>query len=353
MGSPFFSIIVPVYNTEKYLSACVDSLLRQGFTDFEVILVDDGSRDQSPAICDDYAGTDPRIRVIHKPNGGVSSARNTGIQAAAGTYVMFVDSDDFLLEGALETLHGYLRETRYDILNFGFRKELRENGETTDCVYPERESLEVTQDDLIRVAFAAMIGEKKNFLIEACSQAFRREWLICNGVCFDEAMYKAEDQIFTLRAYACAQRIKIVPDALYFYRYNPGSCMNTLQYSERSIHNSLRFLRNVQDVLSGKGIDISAYAGFFAKSLTRVAINPCIAAARDPGMKAGTRRGYIKELFRWYSQAAAENRIAPIFAGGIVTKIEVIMIRYKLYTCIGLYAKLLALYERLRAGNAA
>ncbi|MBQ8769519.1 MAG: glycosyltransferase family 2 protein, partial [Oscillospiraceae bacterium] len=92
----FFSVVVPVYNVENYLKECVDSILRQSFADFELILVDDGSKDGSGAICDAYALGDARVKVIHKENGGQSTARNAGVRAAAGEYAVFLDSDDFI-----------------------------------------------------------------------------------------------------------------------------------------------------------------------------------------------------------------------------------------------------------------
>lgn len=111
------SIIVPVYNTEKYLSACLDSILTQSFTDFELLLVDDGSTDKSGEICDEYAQKDSRIRVFHKENGGVSSARNLGIEEAVGDYLHFVDADDIVLSGAYEYLNTVIWEySRPDII---------------------------------------------------------------------------------------------------------------------------------------------------------------------------------------------------------------------------------------------
>ena len=99
-----FSIVVPIYKTEKYLKQCVDSILSQSFTDFELILVDDGSPDNSGKMCDDYAQKDCRVRVIHKQNGGLSDARNAGIKEAKGDYLCFLDSDDFwLTDKVLET----------------------------------------------------------------------------------------------------------------------------------------------------------------------------------------------------------------------------------------------------------
>ena len=99
------SVIVPVYNTEKYLHRCVDSILAQTFTDFELLLIDDGSTDSSGAICDESAQKDSRVRVFHKENGGVSSARNLGLDKAKGKWVTFVDSDDWIKESFLNKLY--------------------------------------------------------------------------------------------------------------------------------------------------------------------------------------------------------------------------------------------------------
>ena len=103
---PKVSVIVPVYNAEKYLQECVDSILGQTLADLELILVDDGSTDTSPALCDRYAEQDARVKVIHKPNGRAASARNAGIRAASGDYVAFVDSDDWVSAEMYEKMLG-------------------------------------------------------------------------------------------------------------------------------------------------------------------------------------------------------------------------------------------------------
>lgn len=102
--TPLLSLIVPVYNTSSFLPACINSLLSQSFQDFELVLVDDGSTDISGRICDEYAKKDSRVKVYHKVNGGVSSARNNGMDNACGEWIYFVDSDDELLPGGLQTL---------------------------------------------------------------------------------------------------------------------------------------------------------------------------------------------------------------------------------------------------------
>ena len=101
--TPKISVIVPVYNAEKYLHRCIDSILSQTFTDFELLLIDDGSKDGSGAICDEYAAKDNRVRVFHKENGGVSSARNLGLDNACGEWVTFVDADDYVRPSYLAT----------------------------------------------------------------------------------------------------------------------------------------------------------------------------------------------------------------------------------------------------------
>ena len=111
-SSPVVSIVLPIYKTEQYLHQCVDSILNQSYEDFEVILVDDGSPDRCPEICDEYARRDSRVRAIHKPNGGASSARNVGIRAARGTWIMFVDPDDWIDR---DTLRGLLSVAGEDV----------------------------------------------------------------------------------------------------------------------------------------------------------------------------------------------------------------------------------------------
>lgn len=115
-----FSIVVPVFNVEQYLSRCIESVLSQTFKDFELILVDDGSTDSSGAICDRYAEKDNRIRVIHKKNGGVSTARNTGIEISSGEYITFCDSDDYYKNMLLEIVAAYLEDSSVDLLSYNF-----------------------------------------------------------------------------------------------------------------------------------------------------------------------------------------------------------------------------------------
>lgn len=115
-----FSIIIPIYKVEKYIHKCIDSILNQTFQEYEIILVNDGSPDNCPQICDEYAKQDSRIKVIHKENGGVGSARNTGIKNAKGEYIIFLDSDDMMVNNCLIEVYNFLKENDCDILFCNF-----------------------------------------------------------------------------------------------------------------------------------------------------------------------------------------------------------------------------------------
>ncbi len=112
---PLISIIIPVYNVEQYLHRCVDSVLNQTYKNLEIILVNDGSPDNCPFICDEYAKKDKRIIVVHKENGGLSSARNAGLEIVQGEYISFIDSDDWIHENYIEILYKNLHEKKADI----------------------------------------------------------------------------------------------------------------------------------------------------------------------------------------------------------------------------------------------
>lgn len=130
MENPKVSILVPIYNVEKYLKRCIDSVLSQDFTDYELILVDDGSPDKCPQICDEYAKKDSRIRVVHKENGGLVSARLAGLAVSKGKYILHVDSDDWLMPHAISTLYDYAKQGDYDIVR-GCNRRVYDDGSFT------------------------------------------------------------------------------------------------------------------------------------------------------------------------------------------------------------------------------
>ena len=193
------SCIIPVYNTEKYLPRCIESVLAQTFVDWEMLLIDDGSTDASGSICDEYAAKDERIRVFHKENGGISSARNVGLNYAQGEWIFFVDSDDSLPKTSLESLLS--RSSDANIIAGGFFFVF--GGDKIVETLKEPKFISRDLDRKIPTAYMATVWGK----------LFKRK--ICPM--FDERVRFAEDTLFILSCVRETDRIKLVDDTVYTY----------------------------------------------------------------------------------------------------------------------------------------
>lgn len=208
---PKVSIIVPVYKAEKFLRQCVDSILAQTFTDWECILVDDGSPDACGAICDEYAQKDARIKVIHKENGGVSSARNVALDRISGKWLTFVDSDDCLYPNALEVMVGYAERDNCDIiqcsLNRTYLEGQRKGGKT-----PVVEPLNYAKSGRMTYCIGGSL--------------FKSSIIINNNIRFVEKIKLGEDQIFIFNYLEKCKKAKKIDDVLYYYRDNINSAVN-------------------------------------------------------------------------------------------------------------------------------
>lgn len=253
---PKLSVIVPVYNTEKYLRECIDSILAQTFTDFELILVDDGSTDGSGAICDEYAAKDPRIQVIHQQNGGVTRARKAGVRNASGVYFGFVDSDDWIHSEMFAQMMKCV-ETGADIaicdvyLEHGTRTELApslaEEGfysktELREKIYPTM---------LMDVSF-----RRPGILGSSCNKLFSRKVLDQVFWQVDDSYVYAEDALFCYAALLESNSIFVLRKPLYYYRQHSESAMH--QYNgKRRYENALRSYYAYQRFLQNRGVDIS------------------------------------------------------------------------------------------------
>lgn len=205
---PIVSIIVPVYNCEKYLSRCVDSLISQTLRDIEIVLVDDGSKDASGRICDSYAGRDSRIRVVHCPNGGVSSARNKGIEMASGCYVSFVDSDDWMDSKSYELLVAKAEDNDSDIVYCDYAEVYSDNIQNRKS-FPVGSSWETTVWNMIEA------GPRGGNIFSFCLT--RKSLLVENDLTFPSHLRRGEDFWFTLHVYLNARRIDKVEKVLYYY----------------------------------------------------------------------------------------------------------------------------------------
>ena len=214
---PQVSIIIPVYNAEEYLEKCVMSALRQTVSDIEVILVNDGSTDKSPEICHELSEKDNRIKIINKLNEGVSEARNVGIDLASGSYIMFLDADDWMSHDALERCMPYIPE--YDIVRF-----------SSYAVHHDKlRKLKLGNKKTKREIIGNIIARKT---IVACWGALIRKTLFTeHGIRFDKSLNIGEDWLVTALLTKNCNKIKLLPDTFCYYynRSNTGSCTANMQ----------------------------------------------------------------------------------------------------------------------------
>lgn len=211
------SIIVPVYKVEQYLERCVDSILNQNYTNFELILVDDGSPDRCGAICDDYAKKDGRIRVVHKSNGGLSDARNAGLVLAKGEYIAFVDGDDWVSPNYLERLLNALKISESDICECEI---VRTTGNSEILSHMDSGVFETfdTQEAL------KMLIQDYNFHQYVWNKLYKRKCL--DGILFDKGKTN-EDEFWTYQVFGKANCVAKISDVLYFYYQREDSIMGT------------------------------------------------------------------------------------------------------------------------------
>ena len=240
--APKVSVIVPVYKAEKYLRKCVDSILTQTFKDFEVILVDDGSPDKSGEICDEYAEKDSRVRVFHKENGGVSSARNKGIDEARGEWVTFVDADDWLSFETLESLSIYLKD--YDIIRFSMV-----------LVFPAYSKTKELNEGVTREEYIKLLVERRTIL-GVCGGLYRLDKISEAGLRFREDIINGEDWLFQFQAVCCCEKLRVVNKGLYYYNLGSEySC--TANPNLRKSLSGIDAFHAIRDFMDSHGMKIS------------------------------------------------------------------------------------------------
>ena len=233
---PEISIIVPVYKVEQYLPRCIDSILAQTFTDFELLLIDDGSPDNCGKICDEYAAKDARIRVFHKENGGVSSARNLGLDNACGKYIGFVDSDDVVSPWFLETLRRYADESTVPICDYSrFKDEVTFERPISETVGQIPSSSYMDSSAIFSIIW------NKLFPAEAVKKAR-----------FQSGIKNGEDTLFAYEVLSCEKyRFAYIKEALYGYFDRDNSAVNTIDAAGRE--NLFRVITVIYESEKAKG----------------------------------------------------------------------------------------------------
>lgn len=232
MNIPIISFIIPVYNVASYLNQCVESIINQE-GNIEIILVDDGSSDESPSICDKYALKDNRIHVIHKQNGGVSSARNTGLNAAKGEWVWFVDGDDYIADNVIKDIQQEIQKYPYaDLIQMGM-----------SYLYGDQQIVPPKIEAVNNL-------EKNQFLLNYITYhnhrlLFKREIIEKNYLRFTEGLKVAEDQEFQLKYMMLCETPIQIPICAYIYRQREGSATHDSNTSQRIVNDTFNVLRNL------------------------------------------------------------------------------------------------------------
>lgn len=223
MNLPLISVIVPIYKVEKYLCKCVDSLINQTYKNLEIILVDDGSPDNCPQICDDYSKKDSRIKVIHKENGGLSDARNAGMKIATGEYISFIDSDDWVETQMIEKMFTCINKDKSDVVSSGV-KWVKDDGSLINDVT-------VDEDGILDTVTGMKELLKDGLLKQHVWNKLYKASLISN-IPYEKGKYH-EDVFWSYQVFGIAEKTSVMKDSFYNYVQRKGSIMGEDYSSKR------------------------------------------------------------------------------------------------------------------------
>lgn len=221
VNRPLVSVVIPVYNVEKYLRECVDSVINQTYRQIEIILIDDGSTDSCGDICDKYALIDSRIKLIHQENQGLGHARNVGMVEATGKYIIFLDSDDYWELTALEELIEEAEKKDLQVIAFAAQPFCDGIDQHKGPSYNHTVQNNLVKNGAESLSFTKSHGE---YYAQACLRFYRLDYLKDNGFRFDEGIIH-EDESFSFLAYVHADRVECLGERYYYRRYRPGSIM--------------------------------------------------------------------------------------------------------------------------------
>jgi glycosyltransferase involved in cell wall biosynthesis len=253
------SIIIPVYNAEIYLKQCLDSVICQTFKDFECICINDGSTDNSLSILQEYANKDKRFKLINKKNEGVSVARNTGIQNAAGKYIVFIDSDDWISEDYVETLYNSIEKYNCDMVSANFYIYDDKTGQLKTDKNPK---------DLYKACFNT--SEKKQYFLFLNNnyiwiRIYRKDFLKANNIYFK--LNKLEDSLFLWQAVIFSDNFMFVDKNIYYYRVNRTGSLTTTDYTGAYIEG----LREIKNFLINENLYTHYKQPFFLFAMSGIA----------------------------------------------------------------------------------
>lgn len=240
------SVVIPIYNTEKYLRQCVNSVLRQTYKNIEVVLVDDGSTDDSPVICDEYESMRANIVCVHQKNGGLSAARNTGIRNATGDYILFLDSDDYWDDPCLvEKLVNETKNGEVDIVNYRYKHFYEDKNKMIDYLPSYVTNIDsIRREDVLEI----LLG-KGLFLASACNKLIRTSLMKEHELYFREGII-SEDVDWCARVMLACKTMSYNNSDAYIYRQRTGSITHTVRYENvKQVHDNVIYCMEIGDKL--------------------------------------------------------------------------------------------------------
>ena len=314
------SIIIPVYNASAFLHNAVESVRSDPGEDWELILVNDGSKDGSGSLCDSYASADSRVRVIHQQNRGPGGARNAGLEQARGKYLFFVDSDDALNPGALDVIRQALAKWTPDILTFDY---LADDGE--GHLNPRIANVAPVNAPFRLEDYPRFL----NSMPATWARVWKRELYIDNGIRYPDRAFYGEDLQTSGKLFALADTFVYIPECLYRYLDRPGSLMNTAS-PERNRH-MLAAVGDLLDWFEARGL-----RGRFEDQLCEMAIEHLLMAATVRVAKAAPNAPLLEEIRQFMEQRFPGWRGNPSVGNmPLLRKFALNLIEYRRYRLLG------------------
>jgi glycosyltransferase involved in cell wall biosynthesis len=321
---PLISVIVPVYKVEEYLDKCVDSIINQTYKNLEIILVDDGSPDNCPKMCDDYAKKDKRIKVIHKKNGGVSSARNEGIKFSKGDYISFIDSDDWIDNNYIEEMYNALTYNEADYVCCGYKRVC---GNNLEYIHNDEKIIIYNNAELLLKLLNVQNG------YGFCHMKLISKKVIKNVV-FNEKLVVGEDALFNIELCKNINKAVILNKSLYNYFFNSNSVVR--KYDEKYVDKYLNSMKYMSEYIEKSYNNMETkdnLYNYIAYHVMLICVNYCYHPKNNNKYKSLKKVCNI-ELFKNAIKKSNYNELS------LTRKVTLFTLKFKLYFLTAIICKI-------------
>lgn len=255
--SPLISVVIPIYNCEQYLAACLDSILSQTMAGIELICVDDGSTDKSGDILDSYAKQHDCIIAVHKQNAGVSAARNDALKLCSGQYIMFCDADDTFSPDMCKVIYDAAESTGCDIVRCGYKKQIA--AREVLCpppiepkLYNKAELIEHYLKNMVGPSCTAQLNQPSKFSANLWCHMIKKSIIVDNDIIFPTSLFSGEDTMFVMQCLLCCDSLTSVSDTLYNYFIHEGSAVR--RYNPKIIDNTYTYIDRLDELMQKYGL---------------------------------------------------------------------------------------------------